>query len=661
MRKRMRWLAVALVACMLVLVLPTPARADDDFSLTRTVIQAVVDESGGFDVLEERAVQLDGSFHGFYWELPTKATKISTPTLKVLEAGEVSEDGSTLTTYAFSPNSSDTTPGVWTMQEGSDSTRVDVHFDKSDETAYFYVRYHVDGGIVRWQDVSELNWKAIGDQWTKDSGDVSVVVSFAGAPEGSSVTAGDNLRGWLHNASLVGNISIPSGTIPSDPADGDPGTVTATIPYVQAGDFAELHVTFPTDWTPQLQARNENRLDAVLAEEGALAEQQNQQLQSMGFFGTLKKWLYTIVAAFDLVALVISFISYKQSHKVTFKDKYFRDVPTDDHPAVLSYLYTGEAGNGPDFTASLMRLTDMKVINIEKVTYLKERILRKPKEQEDWLLTPNPQAAAQITDPIDRATYDFVFDFVASYAARIVDSNPRPDGSVYMADFKTVANNHKSYYQAELETWSDVVTDEVFRKGYDASEEGSFAKLLLVAMGVSFFTLGLGVIDTFIFSSNSLQLTGDFMGVLLRLAILLVAFILVVMANNKLHERSAEGDEVKAQLEALRNWLQDFTKLDEAIPTDVVLWNRLLVMAVVLGVADKVIKQLELALPQVYQDEYMYNSVLWCSPSMRGDSAASSFTSGFSESVSAASASGSGGGATSGGGDGFGGGGGGAY
>ena len=60
---------------------------------------------------------------------------------------------------------------------------------------------------------------------------------------------------------------------------------------------------------------------------------------------------------------------------------------------------------------------------------------------------------------------------------------------------------------------------------------------------------------------------------------------------SKLNSLSDEALELQAKLKALRRWLKDFTRLGEAIPTDVVLWNQLLVMAVVLDVADEVIKQ----------------------------------------------------------------------
>ena len=55
---------------------------------------------------------------------------------------------------------------------------------------------------------------------------------------------------------------------------------------------------------------------------------------------------------------------------------------------------------------------------------------------------------------------------------------------------------------------------------------------------------------------------------------------------SKLNSLSDEALELQAKLKALRRWLKDFTRLGEAIPTDVVLWNQLLVITIVL--ADKI-------------------------------------------------------------------------
>jgi uncharacterized membrane protein len=70
--------------------------------------------------------------------------------------------------------------------------------------------------------------------------------------------------------------------------------------------------------------------------------------------------------------------------------------------------------------------------------------------------------------------------------------------------------------------------------------------------------------------------------------------------------------EIKAKMKALKRWLLDFTDLDEAVPQDVVLWNRLLVMAVVLGVSEQVIEKLGVAAPDVVDDPDFSPTYVWC-------------------------------------------------
>ena len=62
--------------------------------------------------------------------------------VRVTAAGEVVND--TLTPYEYAGSFSDA-EGTWTMEEKSNYTRVDVHYDKSDEYATFYVIYELDG------------------------------------------------------------------------------------------------------------------------------------------------------------------------------------------------------------------------------------------------------------------------------------------------------------------------------------------------------------------------------------------------------------------------------------------------------------------------------------------------------------------------------------
>ena len=72
--------------------------------------------------------------------------------------------------------------------------------------------------------------------------------------------------------------------------------------------------------------------------------------------------------------------------------------------------------------------------------------------------------------------------------------------------------------------------------------------------------------------------------------------------DRELHAASqCEGNELTAKSKALRNWLTDFSSLDERPPTDVKVWGEFMVYAYLFGVADQAIKQLQTTMPQLFE------------------------------------------------------------
>ena len=71
--------------------------------------------------------------------------------------------------------------------------------------------------------------------------------------------------------------------------------------------------------------------------------------------------------------------------------------------------------------------------------------------------------------------------------------------------------------------------------------------------------------------------------------------------GNYMPRRSVKGNELTAKSKALRNWLTDFSSLDERPPTDVKVWGEFMVYAYLFGVADQAIKQLQTTMPQLFE------------------------------------------------------------
>jgi len=132
-----------------------------------------------------------------------------------------------------------------------------------------------------------------------------------------------------------------------------------------------------------------------------------------------------------------------------------------------------------------------------------------------------------------------------------------------------------------------------------------------------------------------------------------------------MNRRSREGNELYRTYVAVRDFLRDFSRLEEAPPSSVILWNRFLVLAVIFGIAEEVIEQLRVRLPDVIKDPGFQTSYWWIYAGGYGHSPVASLSESFATASQVAasemsSASGGGGGFSGGGGGGFGGGGGGA-
>ena len=169
-----------------------------------------------------------------------------------------------------------------------------------------------------------------------------------------------------------------------------------------------------------------------------------------------------------------------------------------------------------------------------------------------------------------------------------------------------------------------------------------------------------------------------FMSNFIPLIFMLPTAIAIGVIANYLPRRSVRGNNLVAKCKALRNWLRDFSTLDERPPTDVKVWGEFMVYAYLFGVAKQAIEQLRKTQPQLFQVDHMYGDTYvpwwgWYTSYESGANAGmpdvgSFLSSSFNQAVKTAneaiqaesSGSGSGGGFSSGGGGGFGGGGGGA-
>lgn len=633
-----RFASVCVLVALALLLLPVAAHADG-YSMTQTHIGATVEADGSLIVVEGRQFDFDDDINGVFWEINTGSNQQG-GSVNVDVLG-VEEDDTAFNKVDYA-NKGDS--GVYTVEQSDGGVKIKVFSPhESGDSAIYYVSYTMTGAVMNWADTAELYWKFVGDGWSANSDDVEMEVYFAGGAIGTPASKGDNFRAWGHGP-LTGDVSL----------DEDEPMVTYTIPCVHEGEFAEARIAFPSDWVPWLSASSEDRMPTILSEEKAWAEEANARRARARMIANALA-VVSVVAAVAFTGVIVVLKLRRRKPKPLFQDEYFRDVPSADHPAVLSALMSWNEVPDQAYIATLMKLTDDRVIKLEEatVTKAKKGLLGREKEEQTYRVTVSDAGWKSVKKgSADRAVLKVFFAGVKP------DENG--DRSRTFDELQHYVKQHAASVGDKFEDYQSTVKGELADREYVASD-GIVAMVFGLVLGILLVCFSVGsMIFTDVAQANVIA------------AIVSVPIVLVGVGLSFTFRRfTPEGAEVAARCKALKHWLEDFTRLKEAVPGDLVLWNKLLVMGVALGISKEVLRQLAEAVPpEVREADGFYDNYpcyWWYYHHYGTESPLDSFNDLYHESISAVASSsdsssgGGGGGFSGGGGGGVGGGGGGTF
>lgn len=596
------------------------------YSIPKVAIEASVDEEGNVRVIEDRTYHFSSSVHGVYWLLPMGQYQGKDIRPQDISVGKYDAQGR-LQTFSRSTLGADYT---FSEAQQANNVQVKVYDSTAEGDETYRISYELDGLALRYQDTAELYWKFISDGWDKRSENVTCTITLP-VPKGEQLEGEKNVWAYGHGP-LDGEISVGS------------DCVTYTVPYVGSDEFAEARILFPESWLPLARMMSGVRFSAVQEEEERWAKEADRerivaQVLVWGAFAFV-----LIAGAAGSLLAYRTLKKYREYNRPLFSDEYYRDIPSKDHPALLGSLYHRGKAGAPEMSATLMRLVDEGVFSFDPAH-----------TQQEGTLLYNEKAAQKLTDEIDKA-------FVSQVLVPVFESSAeKPTQTILnLHELERYAKNSPAKYQAAIDGWrAKVEAAGVMRGFYVAKHKVSKVPLLLgLVFAAVALLLGLGAFLSF-------DVPAAFYVTLLLPATAIGFCIYVLQKTPSLSEEAIELD---AKLHALKHWLIDFTKLNEAIPQDVVLWNHLLVMACVLGVSKEVLEALSIRMPELVQNPsfvYYYPFMFGYGPnrlfySQMGLGMYKSYhASVASVAASSASSHGGGGGFSGGGGGGFGGGGGG--
>ncbi|MDO5044046.1 MAG: DUF2207 domain-containing protein [Coriobacteriia bacterium] len=632
------FLLIAISILVSISVIPGLAFARS-YTMPQVDQDVTIEEDGSIHVVEIRRFDFDGEFRGVYWSdyLPENGE------YTILSVGEVI-DGELVEYERVAEDMKRVSPRTYYLEEnrGNGQYYLELSFYKNYEETAFRIEYIITNAVTAYSDVAELYWQYIGPDWEVDSKNVNTRFHFANVAE--PLVPGENVHAYGHGM-LNGEVTF------------DGNDIIYTVPYVYSGNFAEARILFPLSYVPQMQAGNDEAYQSILSEEAAWADEANAKRQRARIFSIFMALLPALITIVGFILLFKAFKKYGKDYKADFQGKYFREKPSQLHPAILGNLWRGST-SVDDLSASILKLSDLGYIGLQKVQTEKSGflgIIGNAVEDEYILHDLRPHESTSLEDPIDQATMDLLFYNFAQNSK-----------SLNLSSLEDYARKHAESYSHAYKSWFKTV-DNLAEEQEFFEPEGNTWQIIGVIIGVISFISFL-ISGLFITTLLSMPFIAVFAG------IAVVLFIVNIILTIFMGRMSQSATNIKAKLQALRNWLQDFTLLNEAPPTHVKVWRELIVMATTLGVAEQVMDQLKTKMPEIYNDPGLVPMTTWYAGQNQMDAmsnltrnlvASNEIARNISmkelASTAMSSSSGSGGGFSSGGGGGFGGGGGGAF
>ncbi|CAA9266062.1 MAG: hypothetical protein AVDCRST_MAG50-3144 [uncultured Acidimicrobiales bacterium] len=412
-------------------------------------------------------------------------------------------------------------------------------YDAVDEQRTFDISYTVRGAATVGTDVAELYWKWLGVDHP-GVGRLRVALEVPGQAEG--------VRAWAHGP-LNGLVEL-RGT-----------TVLFSVDGVPPSTFVEGRVAVPAG-AFTVAPSGGDRLPAILAEEQGLADAANEQRaraqQREAIERFLLRWWF-VPPVLGWIVFLACWLKWGREHTAAVDvGQYHRELP-EDPPAFAPVLRSFGTVDPSTISVTLVDLAQRGYLTIEELP--EERRFRADKM--DWRFTWKEQSA-----PL-RA---FEYTLLETLFAR--------GPSITQEGLMTWARSNRTESQRWVERIKQQVRADFKAARYVEGGKGPayalnvLAAIAVVGLSLAAVTRGqvLGLVGA---ASGSIQ----------------------ILATVSLRRRTQLGAQRAAELDALERFLRDFSQLEDAPVGHLILWERYLVYAVALGVADEVARALAMRLP----------------------------------------------------------------
>lgn len=423
----------------------------------------------------------------------------------------------------------------------------------------FVYTYTIQGAVTKYSDTSELNWRLF--EYAEANIKASTVTIRL--PEHS--LGSDDLYAWGHGLSK-GSIEIV-----------DHKTIVAEMTDIKKGEFPEFRILMPNQIFPNIRTQNivihpDMHFDALYQYEVNLANQTNRrilmaQVMLYGSFVLLVGMAYITYRVY---------LKHDKEYVPEFQGDYLRELPDRSTPAEVSYMYYWQLIKDEVFTATLLDLIRRGYVKIE------DQPGSLTESNSDFKLKRVDQSESELL-PHEKTLMFMIFDMVGHRTETSTKAIEKFASTYEKANtFQRKAKEFVSQAKRQSEKNHD------FERLKRVKGEAGRLALIPSVYAAICLVMWLGFqIETWI---------------PLILSIVMAIGYLIYVGQFK--RRSKEGNERYAKWKAFRNFLLNFSNMEDYPIPSIIVWEHYLVYATVFGLADLVMKQLETKLPkEAFEDQ----------------------------------------------------------
>jgi len=566
--------------------------AERSFEITDYQAQVKILENGDIQVSEIFEYNFDGDFNGIIRTIGIKGSD----GLQYFKASEYLPTDKEL-------NYDQSTKG--------DMVTYKIYDQSSNERKLFLLEYQLKNVATLYNDTAEFYWKFFDESNTSPIGHIKIEVELP-----SVEVSKEELKVFGHGP-LAGKVSIR-----------EDGKIVYEVFRLSSGEMVEARILFPTPMIPDSnKIINQNKFAEIMKEELGWAKQADRG----NVFNIIVILLIPLLLLFNIFLAIRLYFKYDRELKPEVEMDYYRELPQDITPAVLSKLMSIQGVGSKDIMATLMDLVRKKYLKIEEIQAGRKK---------DYKFILIESESSNLKEH-EAYLIHWLFYSIGNGT------------SVTLKEIKDYAkaSRTQSSFRSNYSKWVKKVGEEFKKYNYfGESKEGlkTAGKIVLMEFAGIFLLFVLGaLLKAQLFFIMPLLFTVIFTG------------FGMIIYGALIRKKTQTGINEYTKWRAFKQFLLHFSNMKDYEIPSIVVWEHYLVYAISLGVADKVISKLKLVLSN--QDISLTNSTYLYSMTDRSGRLNSSMFKSFDTVFSSAfattsSSTGSGGGFSSGGGGGGGGG-----